>query len=134
MTGATLPAAERNEGGPVRTDLAPLTRRFRSLGDPEAAHWQSGTLGDGRAPGPTSYWIDAIVQVRPDTAAQLRERATQQPRPAPRVAEALAGDLPAGQWVGSDALDRAFATGGFAGQAYVHSDANTVVLVVQGGN
>ena len=134
MTGATLPAAERNEGGPVRTDLAPLTRRFPALGDPEAAHWQSGTLGDARAPGPTSYWIDAVVQVPAGTAVELRERAADQPRSAPTVADGLAGQLPEGQWLGGDGLDREFATGGFAGQAYVHCDADTVVLVVQGGN
>jgi len=134
MTTGTLPAAERNEGGPVRTDLAPLTRRFPALGDPMAAHWQSGTLGDARAPGPTSYWIDAIVQVRPDTATALRERAAAQPCPTPEVAEALAGRVPEGQWVGGEGLDRAFASGGFAGRAYVNSDTDTVVLVVQGGN
>jgi len=134
MTESTLPAAERNEGGPLRTDLAPLTRRFPALGDPEAAHWQSGTLGDDEAPGPTSYWIDAVVEVRPETAAELRQRPGVQERPAPAVAAALTGQLPEGQWLGGDGLDRAFATGGFGGQAYVHSDTDTVVLVVQGGN
>lgn len=57
----------------TRTDLDPLTTRFPDLGDPVSATWQSGTLGDDRtAPGPATYWIDAVVTVEPEVADSLR--------------------------------------------------------------
>lgn len=135
MAPTTLPAAERGKGGPVRTDLAPLTKRFEALGEPVSAHWQSGTLGGDRAPGPSSYWLDAVVRVRPQTAASLQRRSdgapTEQP---PAVAADLRAELPPGQWLTGEDLNRAFATGGFAGQAFVNAEAATVVLLTMGGN
>lgn len=47
----------------VRTDLSPLYARFPELEGLERAWWVSGDLGDGRVPGPASYWIDAVVEL-----------------------------------------------------------------------
>ncbi|SMC48394.1 hypothetical protein [Janibacter indicus] len=68
----TEPTKAVDERG-TRTDLDPLTSRFPDLGEPVSATWQSGTLGDDRsAPGPSTYWIDAVVTVEPGVADSLR--------------------------------------------------------------
>lgn len=66
------PAKVVDERG-MRTDLAPLITRFPQIGDPVAARWQSGTLGQDRsAPGPSTYWIDAVVELDAQVADRLR--------------------------------------------------------------
>lgn len=68
-------ATKRVDERGTRTDLDPLTARFPDLGDLVSATWQSGTLGDDRtAPGPSTYWIDAVVTVEPEVADSLRSQ------------------------------------------------------------
>ena len=70
----TEPTKSVDERG-TRSDLDPLTSRFPDLGDPVSATWQSGTLGDDRtAPGPSTYWIDAVITVDPEVADSLRSQ------------------------------------------------------------
>ena len=64
-------AASKSGDGTLRTDLEPLTTRFAALGAPVSAQWSSGTMGDSRVPGPSTYWIDAVVVVSPDVASRL---------------------------------------------------------------
>ncbi|MCL2490908.1 MAG: hypothetical protein FWF36_09375, partial [Propionibacteriaceae bacterium] len=52
---------KKHTRGQRRTDLEPLTKRFPLLGSPVAAIWYSGQMGDDSIPGPTTYWIDAVV-------------------------------------------------------------------------
>ena len=66
------PAEKSVDGRGMRTDLDPLTKRFPRIGDPVSAQWQSGTLGDDRVPGPSTYWIDAVVELDPEVADRLR--------------------------------------------------------------
>lgn len=70
-----------------------------------------GTLGD--APGPTTYWIDAVIEVQPAVADELR--ATYAPEAAstpPDVVSGIQDKLPAGTLLSSDALDSAVSGGG----------------------
>lgn len=39
----------------------PLTKRFSVLADPREVQWMSGTYGNPRNPGPSTYWIDAVI-------------------------------------------------------------------------
>lgn len=60
--------------------------------------------------GPSSYWIDAVVQVSPAVAERLG--AGTGSADAPQVMDDLAPELPDGPWVGSEQLDRALSTSG----------------------
>lgn len=71
-------------------------------------------------PGPSTYWIDAIVQLTP--AAGTSSAA------APEVVEDLVSDLPAGPWVGSDQLDRTLSANGFGSVVRLAPASGTVVL------
>ncbi len=116
--------------GEVRHDLGPLTSRFSALGTPVSATWLSGTLA-GEAPGPSTYWIDAVVHVQPDVAAELRAKATGPAPERPDVVEPLRALQPDGLLVGPQ-LDAAFAQGRFRATAHIAKDADVVVLTALG--
>lgn len=119
-------AATRDDTAPVREDLAPLTKRFLALGEPVKARWKSGTMGDARVPGPSTYWIDAVVQVTPAVADQLAAGTSS--AGAPQVVKDLVVELPAGPWVGSVELDRTLSTNGFGSVVRLAPASGTVVL------
>lgn len=54
------------------TDSAPVLDRTRGLPDDARFLWFSGTLG-GDAPGPSTYWLDAMVTMTEHQAQKLRE-------------------------------------------------------------
>jgi len=88
-------AAEKSGTGETRTDLEPLTKRFSALGDPVAATWISGTMGSSDVPGPSTYWIDAVVEVTPAQADELRrDYAPKPPTPHPTSSPACATHCP----------------------------------------
>ncbi len=123
----------KNGTGEVRTDLEPLTKRFSALGTPVAATWLSGTVGDEDVPGPTTYWIDAVVQLDPAVAQSLAdETAPQETTDAPAVVDELTSALPDGPLLAGDALDARFAESGFVATAYLDLDDATLVLVSLG--
>lgn len=129
-TGAT---AQKNGSGERRTDLRPLTTRFSALGVPESAVWMSGTYGDPGVPGPSTYWIDAVVQLAPATARELRRDYDPPPTDrAPDVVDGLRPGLPDGPLLTSDRLDAAFTEGRFSATAYLAPDSDSVVLVALG--
>lgn len=134
QNGSTMSSqtAQRGTPGPVRTDPDPLTSRFPALGVPRSVTWHSGTLGD--APGPTSYWLDAVVELAPDAATTLRAAGDLQPVAAPELDAALASAVPAGTWRGGRSLDKVATGGGFSGTAFLADDAAVLVLRVRGGN
>ena len=105
------PAATAFDEAGMRSDPEPLTRRFPALGTPRSVRWQSGRVGDNRVPGPSTLWIDAVVTLEPQVAANLRVVAAQKdpawagkPQPVDLV-PGVAAEVPDGQLVGSQALD-----------------------------
>lgn len=87
----------------VRSDPAPLLRRFPNLGHPVKTTWSSGTLGDVVV-GPTSYWIDAVVEVTDEVANDLRALAAEGVA-MPSVISEIAVVAPEGPFVGSPQLN-----------------------------
>lgn len=118
----------------IRHDLVPLTHRFPAIGDPIQATWMSGTFGepsDGRAtaPGPSVYWIEAIIELQSATADVLRAEYSPTTTAArPDLDENLQPDVPAGPFLTSTALDTALSNNDWHSTAYLHSDSNTLVL------
>lgn len=133
VTSEPSTAAAKNGTGETRHDLPPLAKRFTAIGAPVSATWMSGRLGDDDVPGPSTYWIDAVVTLAPGEARALRARYAAKPATStPAVVDALRSQLPKGPLLTSDALDEAFSTGGFAASAYVDVQADQVVVTAMG--
>jgi hypothetical protein len=127
-----LPDRSRGDRGEVRHDLKPLTKRF-GLGEPRGATWQGGVLAD-RAPGPSSYWIEAVVQLAPGAGAELAGRTGATPTDPPVVPEELRPALSDGPWVTSPALRSSpIMGGGFTGNAFLDVDDDVLVLLTVAG-
>lgn len=131
--GQTLSVAEKNGTGELRTDLEPLTSRFTAIGTPVAASWMSGTTGDDRVPGPSTYWIDAIITLDAQTAKSLRnDFSAEVVEDVPPVVDGLVADLPDGPWLTSRALGQHTDGGGLGGLAFVARDSDELVIVKVG--
>jgi hypothetical protein len=124
-----LPESSRGDRGPVRHDLEPLTKRFAALGSPTTATWQGGVLGSRDAPGPSTYWIEAVIHLDQGRGDQLVAEHPGAPGGAPVVDEALATALPDGPWVAGPELDRAFEADGYRGRVFVAPDDDAVVIL-----
>jgi len=127
----TRATAASHEGtGEVRHDLAPLVDRFPQLQGAESATWLSGTLGDGRVPGPTTYWIDAVVVLDPSSYAALRAKADASAESAdlPDLDPGLDASLPAGPFARADALDQEFSAAERSTAVFLDDATSSVVL------
>lgn len=127
--------ATKSGTGELRTDLEPLLKRFPVLEGVEQAHWMSGRFGDPDNPGPSTYWIDAVVTLPPATISRLR--ADHAPAPAevtPDVVDGLREQLPAGPFLGGAALNKAFTHERWSASAYLDERTNQLVLVAISGN
>ena len=125
--------AEKSGTGELRKDLEPLTKRFDALGSPQSATWMSGTMGDSDVPGPSTYWIDAIVTLAPGEARALKTRyAAKEADRTPDVIDALRGKFSQGPLLSSDELDTAFSQGSYAASAFLDVEYNQVVLTAKG--
>lgn len=116
-------AAQKSGDGELRHDLAPLTERFPQLGEPESAEWVSGTLGD--APGPSLYWIDAVVVLSPEDYAALADGYELEETTEP---DAEVG-LPDGPLLRSDQLDAAYSLEEFQSEVFLDDASRSLVLI-----
>ncbi|OLR91470.1 hypothetical protein BJP25_00880 [Actinokineospora bangkokensis] len=117
--------------GELRTDLAPLTKRFPGLADARSAQWMSGTLGDDRVPGPSTYWIDAVVTLPPAKVSEVTP-GTRETTDQPPVVDGLRDDVPEGPYLTSDALNSTFTGQGWFVHAYLAKGTDKLVLVATG--
>lgn len=130
------PSAHVRPSEAVRTDPAPIKRRFVALGNPLRLSWQAGVLGDQRVPGPSSYWIDAVVTLQPEVARKLRNTgALAEATAPPTVAVDLRGALPEGPWLTGADLDRVVSgKSNYSCRAYLAKDTDVIVLIAEGSN
>lgn len=104
--GSGAAKTARKEGsGEIRTDLTPLIERFPALEDAQSARWLSGTYG-GIAPGPSTYWIDAVVDLTDEQYTQFSAGDMQEAQ----LPDDFAAELGGEEWnlVTSDDLQREF--------------------------
>jgi hypothetical protein len=104
---ATKQSISKGEIGPLRTDVEPIAKRYPGLGTIVSAQWFGGALGDARVPGPSTVWIDAVIEVEPATMARLRSAAATTRNETPDIVPELVPLLPAGPYGRSGALDTA---------------------------
>jgi hypothetical protein len=130
-----MPAIQKLNIGKRRVDIEPLTRRFPLLRKPLAAVWYAGTLGSDRVPGPSTYWIDAIVTLAPETAALIDWKYDpQRTTAAPVVVDALRAGIPDDLRV-SASLNEALPAGGdppFVVTAYYSPSTHKLVITALG--
>jgi hypothetical protein len=96
--------------GPVRTDTAPLERRFPLLGPLRDAHWLGYDLagGDGgrSVPGPSDIRVVGVAGLADGRVAGLVARRAFRPASLTGVPDRLSGFLPEGAgWLHSDSFD-----------------------------
>ncbi|MEU1704607.1 hypothetical protein ABZ478_04275 [Streptomyces sp. NPDC005706] len=117
----------------VRSDPAPIEKRFPVFGTPERAHWCGVVLnaGDGRVPGPTDVRLVGVVELTPAAFAGIVEDLGADPvAKAPQglpdeIVKSLPGDA---RWRHSDRLDRSITQGRYTGSFHVDT-AHRAVLV-----
>lgn len=124
--------ATKNTDGERRSDLAPLTTRLPALGTPVAATWYSGTSGDPDVPGPSTYWIDAVIELSPAVDAQLRALAVEPATSEPDVVDSLRDVVPHGLFLVGRDLDAFVSDDGWAVTAWLAEDRATLVIAVVG--
>lgn len=120
---------QRGGTGELRTDLAPLTSRFGLLESAESATWLSGRMGDDSVPGPSTYWIDAIVTLSEEDFQRLVDDYTAiEATTSPVVESPLNEQLPNGRYLASPELDAAFSQDTFRSAVHLAADGRTLTL------
>ncbi|MFF0631599.1 hypothetical protein ACFYTS_03790 [Nocardia sp. NPDC004151] len=137
---ANPPEAPAPPAEALRHDLEPLTSRWPALAQPASATWAAGVVGVAATPsridfpGPSDYWLQAIVTLDPVVAESLRTRtitgpaASAAPNPVPGLHAELAPSLPAGEYRTSRELDAEFVTAEFKTIAYLQVSGSVLVL------
>ena len=125
-------AATGIENARLRTDREPIQKRFPQLGAFSEVHWLGGRLGDDRAPGPSTYIIEAAVTLTPTDAAALRERYPFRTSSEPQPPEPLSGHLTGDGWTASPELDSALASSEWVARVYLRPDAPIAYLTAKG--
>jgi len=125
-------AVDKQGDGVLRDDLEPLVRRLPKLAGTTAASWTSGTLGDSRVPGPTLYWIDAVVELDEGTIAAARAIPSDEVELPDDLHDTVRSRAPEGPFVASQQLDQFFSDGAWHAKAWLAVGEPIVVLVITG--
>ncbi|TLF93669.1 hypothetical protein FEK35_29280 [Nocardia cyriacigeorgica] len=136
-TPGTNPQTEGNvttQYGETRTDTAPLVKYFPAIGNPESAQWVTWNNASERVPGPTIYWIEAVIRLTPADADRLRN--TYNPAPttvSPELKSQVQQDVPPGRYIAGPELDRALRSGPeWGGNATGYLQEGAPILVLSG--
>lgn len=132
-TQSSSPATKAGDGR-IRTDLEPLVSRFPALGTPRSAQWSSGTMGDPAQIGPSTYWIDAVVELDPQTTRDLTGTALHQDDTTYDLVPAIAALVPAGAKTSSPELRTKFALTDWRVSVGIVRGTDTLVLSALGGH
>jgi len=129
------PTDSKATDGVERHDLGPLVSRVPELAVASEATWYSGTVGDPRVPGPSTYWIDAVVtlpRVVMETILGQYDFA-QADVPADLIPELLP-EVPNGRLMSSEALNASWSYFPWFVSVYVSEGTDRLVVLIIGGN
>ena len=140
LLGCQAPAPEEErpatgiENAALRTDRQPIEKRYPQLGAFTSVHWLGGTLGSDRVPGPSTYFIEAAVELRAEDAATLRHQnsfaPTADPQPSPPAP--LTGHLDGSGWTTSRELDQTVSPSEWVVHVYLRPDQPVAYLSAMG--
>lgn len=125
---------EKAGTGELRTDLDPLVKRLPRLVDATSAEWMSGTLGDDSVPGPSSYWIDAVVTLDEETLQEVLALPDLEDADSPEVVSGLQASVPDAAFQRSEDMDSLFSAAEWSAEAWLAPEEGKVVLFILGGN
>lgn len=121
----------------VRTDAAPITKRFPALGAPAELHWQGGAAGKdtGGVPGPTDVRIQGLIVLPPEVVTAAQKDYQFKPATAgPDLSAELQPFAPKDAvWQVSDAFTRQVRTSSYSGTVLLDPASRTVWLDLIGG-
>ncbi|MCA2210554.1 MULTISPECIES: hypothetical protein [Nocardia] len=127
--GCSSPASESSEpSAEVRHDQEPLTKRFPLIDEPVSVSWITWNNEEGRVPGPTTYWIQAVVELRPEIADEMRSKfnlSSSQPKP---FEPALEPSVPSVSYVSGPEINSAFSVNGWKSSVYLQADGQTLLI------
>lgn len=131
--------ADRTSGGrtvdkAAQTDAEPVRTRTRHLPEDASYLWWSGTLGSD-APGPSGYWVDAIVTLPASRAQELRALCTQDDAAEPGTPEAvpeLLAELTIEDFSECPGIADRVRAEGWSPRAWISAAAPVLVLTLQG--
>lgn len=131
-TGSDM--ADAIETAEVRTDRQPIADRFPQLGSFVDTHWVGGRLGDDWVPGPSTYFIEAVVTLSPDDVARLESGyeftpAPTAPQPPASLAPFVGGSSP---WSSSRVLDSSFGPSDWVSHVFVRLDDGVAYVSARG--
>ncbi|MFI6999944.1 hypothetical protein [Nocardia sp. NPDC050175] len=120
----------------VRSDPETLMKYFPLIGHPTSVSWIGWNNSSG-VPGPTIYWVDAVVELEPATAADLRSRyAPAESVAAPTLKAGLQQAVPAATYATGPAFDAALggsAEWGGTARGYLHPDRPLLIFQASAG-
>jgi hypothetical protein len=122
------------ETAEVRTDRQPIADRFPRLGSFVDTHWVGGRLGDDRVPGPSTYFIEAVVTLSPEDVARLRSEyaftpAPAGPQPPAPLSPFVEGNSP---WSTSTELESGFGPSDWVSSVFVRLDDRVAYVSARG--
>lgn len=123
---------QKQGDGVLRDDLEPLVRRLPKLAGATAASWTNGKLGDSRVPGPTLYWIDAVVELDDATVVAARAVSADEVGLPDDLHDAVRSRAPEGPFVASKQLDEFFSNGAWHAKAWLAVGEPIAVLAITG--
>lgn len=126
----TRASADKTIDKAEQTDPAPILRRTSGLPDDAAYLWFSGTTGSD-APGPSTSWIDARIEMTETQLASLGDLGTVASTSTPAVVPELAERLE-GTWHEAPAIADRIAAEGWDARAWVAEGAPVLVLTLIG--
>ncbi|WP_280234496.1 hypothetical protein [Nocardia cyriacigeorgica] len=111
-----------------------MVKYFPAIGNPETAQWVTWNNASERTPGPTIYWIEAVIRLTPADADRLRN--TYKPAPTaarPELTSQVQQVVPPGRYATGPDLDRALRSGPeWRGNATGYLQENAPILVLSG--
>ena len=118
--------------GELRTDTEPIATRVPQLGDDFTVTWFGGVASDDRAPGPSTYWVEAIVTPAGGVSELVGDEELSPGTP--QVGDALAAIIPDCAWVRSDAIDESWGLPEWETHVWMCLESDELVVTLLGGN
>lgn len=126
-TTVTNGTAEKHGDGVLRTDLAPIAKRYPQLSAAESVEWMGGTTGSSDI-GPTTYWVDVVATLPESEIEALRSADDLEQIDPPVLVPGMASKVPAGPFEGSPESDALFSAAGYSASVAIDAATRTVVL------
>jgi len=119
--------AAKQGDGTLRTDLAPIAKRYPQLASAESIAWMGGMTGTSDI-GPSTYWVDVVAVLPPSEIAALQAHGALETVDPPQLVSGMQSRLPSGPFEGSAALDDLFSSDGHDAKVALDARARTIVL------